>query len=247
MFKCRLVSCGNKTDETYGDISTNEMVVALFRFLLSWGVSGGPKNSFVSIDISTAFLNAELPESRVVVVVVVVKPPACLYQLGLVPPGTVWRLRKALYGLRDSPSLWAGERTKRLKSLEVTPANSSTLRLYPSIVHPSLWLVVKEEVLRKKPKERIEDVSTPVDREDVLGLVGVYVDDTLVTGPKNICEGVVKALQTLWKTGDPEFLTPSTPFRFLGVKVVLTKFGLRLHQHFYVDEFLKKHVGTFGT
>ena len=97
-------------------------------------------------------------------------------------------------------------------------------------------------MLRKKPKERIEDVSTPVDREDVLGLVGVYVDDTLVTGPKNICEGVVKALQKLWKTGDPEFLTPSTPFRFLGVKVVLTKFGLYLHQHFYADEFLKKHV-----
>ena len=102
-------------------------------------------------------------------------------------------------------------------------------------------------MLRKKPKERIEDVSTPVDREDVLGLVGVYVDDTLVTGPKNICEGVIKALQKLWKTGDPDFLTPSTPFRFLGVKVVLTKFGLYLHQHFYVDEFLKKHVGTFGT
>ena len=107
--------------------------------------------------------------------------------------------------------------------------------------------MVKEEVLRKKPKERIEDVCTPVDREDVLGLVGVYVDDTLVTGPTNICEGVVKALQKLWKTDDPEFLTPSTPFRFLGVKVVLTKLGLYLHQHFYVDEFLKKHVGSYGT
>ena len=34
VFKCRLVSCGNKTDETYGDISTNEMDVALMRFLL---------------------------------------------------------------------------------------------------------------------------------------------------------------------------------------------------------------------
>ena len=136
--------------------------------------------------------------------------------------------------MRESPSLWAGERTKRLKSLEVTPANSSTLRLYPSIIHPSLWLVVKEEVLRKKPNERIEDVSTLVDREDVLGLVGVHVHDALVTGPKNICEGVVKALQKLWKTGDP-------------VKVVLTKFGLYLHQHFYADEFLKKHVGTYGT
>ena len=154
----------------------------------------GPKNSFVSIDISTAFLNAELPEGRVVVVKCPLPARPCP------PPGTVWRLHKALYGLRESPSLWAGERTKRLKNLEVTPANSSILRLYPSIVHPSLWL------FRKKPKEKIEDVSTPVDREDVLGLVGAYVDDTLVTGPKNICEGVVKALQKLWKTGDPEFL-----------------------------------------
>ena len=136
VFKCRLVSCGNKTDETYGDISTNEMDVALMRFLLFfWGVRfRGAKNSFVSIDISTAFLNAELLEGRIVVV----KPPACLYQLGLVPPGTVWRLHKALYGLRESPSLWAGERTKRLKSLEVTPANSSPV----TSSTPALFILV---------------------------------------------------------------------------------------------------------
>ena len=108
--------------------------------------------------------------------------------------------------------------------------------------------MVKEDALRQKPKERIEDVSAPVNCRDVLGLVGVNMDDTLVTGPKTICEGVVKALQKLWKTGDPaEYLTPSTPFRFLGVKVVMTKLGLHLHQHFYADEFLQKRVGTFGT
>ena len=60
VFKCRLVSCGNKTDETYGDISTNEMDVALIRFVFSGVRFRGAKNSFVSIDISTAFLNAEL-------------------------------------------------------------------------------------------------------------------------------------------------------------------------------------------
>ena len=41
-----VVSCGNKTDETYSNISTNEMDVALFRFLLSWGVSGGTRKQF---------------------------------------------------------------------------------------------------------------------------------------------------------------------------------------------------------
>ena len=96
-------------------------------------------------------------------------------------------------------------------------------------------------------KETLEDVSTPVDCEDVLGLVGVYVDETLVTRPKNICERVVKALQKLWKTGEPEFPTPSNPFRILGVKVVMTEFGSCLHSHFYADKFLKEHVGTFGT
>ena len=104
-------------------------------FCFFWGVRfRGAKNSFVSIDISTAFLNAELLEGRIVVV----KPPACLYQLGLVPPGTVWRLHKALYGLRESPSLWAGERTKRLKSPEVTPANSSPV----TSSTPALFILV---------------------------------------------------------------------------------------------------------
>ena len=35
IFKCRLCSCGNKTDETYGDTSTNELDVALFRYMIS--------------------------------------------------------------------------------------------------------------------------------------------------------------------------------------------------------------------
>ena len=43
IFKCRLVSCGNKTEETYGDIGANEMDVALLRFALSRGVLGDPK------------------------------------------------------------------------------------------------------------------------------------------------------------------------------------------------------------
>ena len=117
VFKCRLVSCGNKTDENYGDISTNEMDVALFRFLLSWGVSGGAKNSFVSIDISTAFLNAELPEAE----------GRCCCQTPCLPlspsQGSLWLERK--------PVTRAGERTKRLKSLEVSPAKLLTSEALP--------------------------------------------------------------------------------------------------------------------
>ena len=111
-------------------------------------------------------------------------------------------------------------------------------RLYPSIVHPSLWMVVKESVLSKKKKEKMEDVATQVDPGDVLGLVGVYVDDTLVTGSPEICKDVLSALRSLWKTGEPEFLSSSQPLRFLGVKVEKLPDGLYVHQHFYVDELL---------
>eukprot|EP00972_Heterocapsa_arctica_P072105 10649872-Heterocapsa_arctica.AAC.1 len=46
-------------------------------------------------DVSTAFLHAELPEP-----VWVIPPP------NMREPGMVWRLSKALYGLRKSPQLW---------------------------------------------------------------------------------------------------------------------------------------------
>ena len=60
--------------------------------MISWGATQGPSTAFASVDVSTAFLNADLPDGRVVVV----KPPAILYTLGIIPPGTVWRLHKAL-------------------------------------------------------------------------------------------------------------------------------------------------------
>jgi hypothetical protein len=47
-------------------------------------------------DVSTAFLHASLPDD----LVIVVRPPACLNR------GKLWRLRKALYGLRVSPKLF---------------------------------------------------------------------------------------------------------------------------------------------
>ena len=42
-------------------------------------------------------------------------------------------------------------------------------------------------------------------------------------------------------------LSSSHPLRFLGVKVEKLPDGLYVHQHFYVDELLRKHVGSYGT
>ena len=61
-------------------------------------------------DVKGAFLNAKIPEGKLVVV----SPPGQWIEWGLVPRGTLWTLDKAVYGLRESPRLWSDERDKQL-------------------------------------------------------------------------------------------------------------------------------------
>ena len=56
---------------------------------------------------------AQLPEDHVVYC----RPPNALIRLGLVKPGVVWKLNKALYGLRTSPKAWEEERDENYKIL----------------------------------------------------------------------------------------------------------------------------------
>ena len=64
--------------------------------------------------MSTAFLYASLPEGQDVYC----RPPNVLVRLGLVQPGIVWKLKKALYGLRTSPKAWEEERDQKLGQLQ---------------------------------------------------------------------------------------------------------------------------------
>ena len=73
------------TSEIFGKISASDLVAAMLRFPLSWGASL-PDFAIASVDVTAAFLNAALPRNRVVVL----RPPAILYKLQLIPPGHVW-------------------------------------------------------------------------------------------------------------------------------------------------------------
>ena len=46
------------------------------------------------------------------------RPPKILVEVGVVQPGVVWKIKKALYGLRTSPIAWETERNSTLKSLK---------------------------------------------------------------------------------------------------------------------------------
>ena len=69
------------------------------------------------IDVKTAFLNAHLPDSMETVYV---RPPQALIEFGLVAPGTIWRVVKAIYGLRISPKAWGVERDRQLRQMDIT-------------------------------------------------------------------------------------------------------------------------------
>ena len=66
----------------------------------------------VSADISSAFLQAPIPEGELVLV----KPPPELEQ----DPDVLWKLRKALYGLKTSPKLWQQHLSDKLQALGLT-------------------------------------------------------------------------------------------------------------------------------
>eukprot|EP00975_Prorocentrum_lima_P061677 12881270-Prorocentrum_lima.AAC.1 len=71
-------------------------------------LTNGRMETITTTDISTAFLNAPIDESKVVLIT----PPQILLKLGIVTPGTIWKIRKAVYGLKESPRLWQEERDR---------------------------------------------------------------------------------------------------------------------------------------
>ena len=98
--QARFVVCGNFQDKeahemlytANTDNSTIRCALAVAAQNDTWCVS--------SVDVSTAFLNTPLPEDGDQFYVV---PPQILVDFGLIPVNTMWRLRRAVYGLRVSP------------------------------------------------------------------------------------------------------------------------------------------------
>ena len=100
--RARGVVCGNY--EPDGGLNTycSNLDVASLRSALAIGTAKGW--SVGALDISVAFLNADLPleQKRVVV-----RPPAVMVKYGLVDPKELWVAEKAIYGLRVSPKAWS--------------------------------------------------------------------------------------------------------------------------------------------
>ena len=235
-FKIRIVACGNKTDETFGRTSTTDLDTGMLRYLVSWAASL-PNFCLASLDVTAAFLNAPLPTGRIVVL----RPPTILYKLNLLPPGHVWLVHKAIYGLREAPSLWSEERTEALTNLTFTSEGEPYCVLL-SQIHRSLCLIVRQRSLQNHtPSTDHLGLTCRVPPEEVIAMSGIYVDDFLTAGPPSVVHSFLATLRKMWKTSDPQFLTMNAELPFLGVSIRMTKDGLLLHQHHYTLDFLREH------
>ena len=68
--------------------------------------------NFYKLDVKGAFMYAPLPDDMLVVV----RPPQIWVELGVIQAGTLWTLRKAVYGLRKAPRAWGTFRDSKLRS-----------------------------------------------------------------------------------------------------------------------------------
>ena len=102
---------------------------------------------------------------------------------------------------------------------------------------------------------RSDEWTAQLHQHRILGYVGVCVDDLLIAGPRSLNDTVIKAVQNVWKTSQPEHLGPDPDcvpiLRFLGMnpervdaerstKLNLPVGSILLNQMEYIIEVLMK-------
>ena len=175
--KARVVVCGNFQQVQPGEETcANTPSFPMLRVLVSLASLHGW--SVASWDVSTAFLYASLPEEQEVYC----RPPNVLVRLGLVQPGIVWKLKKALYGLRISPKAWEEERDQKLGQLKWdTPQGMVGLVKVESA--NCVWMI-----------QALDDKAC----SNPLGMVIAYVDDIIAVGEQDQLDGMKAELDKLY-------------------------------------------------
>ena len=101
-----------------------------------------------------------------------------------------------------------------------------SFRVLISEIHRSILLLVREQDIIDKPQTLDTGLTQRVQPKDVLALCGIYVDDYLTVGPKDVVTSFLEHLREIWKTTDPLYLTPGADFSFsMGITLELTFCG----------------------
>eukprot|EP00971_Amphidinium_carterae_P156785 3108113-Amphidinium_carterae.1 len=153
------------------------------------------------LDVSTAFLNAPLEKE------VWGRPPAILERAGLIRAGTVWRFKRAIYGLRESPRAWSKERDAQLEG-RTFEISAGRFKLLASTVAPQIMRIVMEAI------------------GELYGLLVLYVDDVMILAEKELQRAVKSMIAGIWSVTDGGELLPEDG----GTKAFVNFLGVRFRR-----------------
>lgn len=203
--KVRWVVCGNYESRKEGEENySGGADAAAFRCLVHQ--ASQHQWSGASIDIKTAFLNAEVKPSESEDVILV-KPPAFFVERNMMSKDVVFQPLRAVYGFRKSPRLWSQHRDDKFQKMEVEATIESKkvkLRFTPLDSEPNLWKIHRDDDGDQEMK--------------ALGLMMTYVDDIFTVGPRGLVEAVIAKIQSTWASTPPDWVGLK-PLRFLGMEV----------------------------
>ncbi|CAE7842546.1 GIP [Symbiodinium microadriaticum] len=221
--KVRFVVCGNFLEAEEGDLYAAGADASTLRLLLSH-YGGKPGISLGTTDITQAFVLTPWSGAHSKAV----QPPRLAVLLGLAQQGEYWLISKALYGLKESPAMWASFRDKELKRA-VWEAEGKTYRLYQCEGDPQLWKVCADGP---------QGQPGPTEAH-----ILVYVDDLLMVGQTCATKGFAKWVSEKWECQTPDWLGEGyDTVRFLGMEISKgSKNELMISQRAFIDELIRGH------
>ncbi|CAE7444287.1 unnamed protein product [Symbiodinium sp. CCMP2592] len=190
--------------------------------------------------------------------IVVVSPPKILVRLGLIEESEKWLVVKALYGLAEAPRRWSAHRDLLLRQL-CWEDGGRRFSLVQCEADANLWRVVSVQQpestqdVDASSHKPVPGTSTPNPQQEdegpkLHGLLGVYVDDMLITADGATTDNLIRELRAIWSTSEPEVAEVGRPIRFCGFNLHrLTGGGYLLNQEDYVQDLLQRFSDVEGT
>ena len=150
-------------------------------------------------------------------------PPRLLTDNGYISEDAFLLVLRPLYGLRESPAIWAAYRSSRLSQAKIL-YGGKYLVLRVSAVDPELWLIFFEN-------------------EDGLeGCIITYVDDLFYVSTTEIVAAVHAWVLEEWPCSALEWASASGGTRYLGMEVFQRASGVfEVHQKGYILDLLRAH------
>ena len=223
--KYRLVLCGNFIDpsESQGSLYAGGVGAETLRALLAtttrWGWRGA------TTDIVAAFIQAEWPDSLPMYAVI---PPRLLQELEYAEDGEAWLVCRPLYGLRESPSIWAGHRNNRLKALKI-PYGNGFITLQQSTTDAELWYA-------------IDHCGEERARGTLLALIITYVDDLFYMGPTKVVQQLHDWVNREWPCSELQWASTLPGVRYLGMEIFQRESGeYEVTQNGYIMDLIRAH------